>query len=64
MRWLIGLLIGLSAMLVLSGCERRIPKEELGKVIFEVPQVPGSEKPFIMPELEPLEKEKGEGRGE
>ncbi len=41
--------LGLLSML---GCDRRIPKEELGTVVFEVPVVPGSEKPPPMPELD------------
>ncbi len=36
------------------GCEQRIPKEELGTVVFQVPAVPGSENPPPMPELEGL----------
>ena len=39
-------------LLSILGCERRIPKEELGTVVFEVPAVPGAEKPPPMPELD------------
>ncbi len=39
-------------LLSILGCEQRIPKEELGTVVFEVPAVPGAEKPPPMPELE------------
>jgi hypothetical protein len=35
-----------------AGCERHVPKEDLGTVIFEVPAVPGSDKPPPMPEME------------
>jgi hypothetical protein len=38
-------------LLSILGCEQRIPKEELGTVVFEVPAVPGAEKPPPMPEL-------------
>ncbi len=41
-------------LLSILGCEQRIPKEELGNVVFEVPAVPGGEKPPPMPELEGL----------
>jgi len=41
-------------LLSILGCEQRIPKEELGTVVFEVPAVPGAEKPPRMPELEGL----------
>ena len=39
-------------LLSILGCEQRIPKEELGTVVFEIPAVPGTEKPPPMPELE------------
>jgi hypothetical protein len=39
-------------LLSIIGCEKRIPKEELGTVVFEVPAVPGAEKPPPMPELD------------
>ncbi|MGO9108167.1 MAG: hypothetical protein ACLP9L_02940 [Thermoguttaceae bacterium] len=41
-------------LLSILGCEQRIPKEELGTVVFEVPAVPGAEKPPPTPELEGL----------
>ena len=41
MRRLIGPMLALAAVLLVAvGCERRIPKEDLGKVVFEVPEVP------------------------
>ena len=39
-------------LLSIIGCEQRIPKEELGTVVFEVPAVPGSDKPPPTPELD------------
>ena len=36
------------------GCEQRIPKKDLGTVVFEVPAVPGSDKPPPLPEIEDL----------
>ena len=51
-RILLGLIL---TMLFASGCEQRIPKEELGTVIYEVPKVPGSEKSPAMPELDSAE---------
>jgi len=38
-------------LLWIFGCEQRIPKKELGTVVFEVPAVPGSDKPPPMPEI-------------
>jgi hypothetical protein len=38
--------------LSISGCEQRIPSKELGTVVFEVPAVPGSDKPPPTPGLE------------
>ncbi|MGA2253537.1 MAG: hypothetical protein ABSG53_02655 [Thermoguttaceae bacterium] len=42
-------------LLSILGCDKRIPKEELGTVVFEVPAVSGAEKPPPMPELEGVE---------
>ena len=39
-------------LLSILGCEQRIPKEELGNVVFEVPSVPGADKPPPTPELD------------
>jgi len=39
-------------LLSIAGCEKRIPKEELGTVVFEIPAVPGAEIPPPTPELE------------
>ena len=48
---------GLAALLLLGGCEQKVPKEELGTIIYEVPKVPGSEQPFKIPQLEGAAKE-------
>ena len=39
-------------LLATLGCEQRVPKEALGTVVFEVPAVPGSEKPPPLPGLD------------
>jgi hypothetical protein len=44
-------LCGLGLLSIL-GCEKRIPKEELGTVVFEIPALPGAEIPPRTPELE------------
>ena len=41
-------------LLSILGCEQRIPKEDLGTVVFEVPAVPGAETPPPLPELDSL----------
>jgi len=41
-------------LLSVLGCERRIPKDELGTVVFEVPAVPGADEPPPTPELKGL----------
>jgi hypothetical protein len=51
MRLCLTLLCGLGLFSII-GCEQRIPKEELGTVGFEVPTVPGAEKPPPTPELD------------
>ena len=52
LRW-----IALGVLLVpwasLSGCQSRASDEELGTIVYEVPKVPGSEKPFPLPDLDP-----------
>jgi len=35
----------------MAGCEQKVPKEELGTVVFEVPAVQGADKPYEMPQL-------------
>ena len=50
MRFRATLLCSLGLLSIL-GCEKRIPKEELGTVVFEVPPAPVP-KPASMPELE------------
>ena len=47
-----GVILVLVAATLIPGCGPKLSKEELGKVVFEVPKVPGSETPFPMPELD------------
>lgn len=47
-------LCGLGLLSMVLGCEQRIPKKDLGTVVFEVPAVPGSDKPPPLPEIEDL----------
>jgi hypothetical protein len=44
-------LIGL-VLLFAPGCGPEVPKEDLGKMIYEVPKVPGAEKTVELPELD------------
>ncbi|MBN1590235.1 MAG: hypothetical protein JW888_12040 [Pirellulales bacterium] len=50
-------LIGLTAFLALfpaaSGCGPSCSEEELGTIVHEVPEVPGSDKEFPLPKLDP-----------
>jgi len=34
-----------------AGCQPKASDEELGTVIYSVPQVPGTEQPYPLPEL-------------
>jgi len=52
LRWL-GLSILLVPWLVLSGCGPSYTDEERGTMVYEVPDVPGSDETFPMPELDP-----------
>ncbi len=47
------ILIGISACLVLlSGCEPTVAPEDLGTIQQGVPEIPGAEEPYEMPELD------------
>ncbi len=44
--------------ILLSGCGPALSERDLGTVIYEIPKVPGAEKPYKMPQLgEPSETE-------
>ena len=45
-------------LVVLEGCGPELSKSDLGTVVFEVPKVAGSDKPYAMPELGPPLKQK------
>ena len=40
-------------MLVSGGCGPNVTTEDLGQIVFEVPEVTGADKPYDMPELGP-----------
>jgi hypothetical protein len=48
------LLIGPSLLVagVMCGCGPRLSPEELGTIEYDIPKVPGSDKPYPLPELE------------
>jgi hypothetical protein len=48
---LIVLIGGAATVLAAGGCGRAGSEEDLGTVVFEIPQVPGVDTPFAMPEL-------------
>jgi len=39
-------------LIAAAGCGPAIPKEHLGKPLFEIPKVPGVEQPYQLPELD------------
>ena len=49
MRLVIGLM---SCLLLTAGCGPAIEREDLGTVSHHVPEVPGAEEPYRMPELD------------
>ena len=51
MRLLIGLILTFSFLLA-AGCGPAVPKEDLGTVSHQMPEVPGAEEPYKMPELD------------
>jgi len=38
-------------LLLASGCGPTVSREDLGTILDEIPEVPGAEKPFKLPEL-------------
>ena len=36
---------------LLPGCGPRLDKEDLGEVVFEIPDVPGAKQPYPLPEF-------------
>jgi hypothetical protein len=64
MRFPVGTLLAL-ALLCLgpSGCESEVSKGDLGTVVFEVPKVPGAEKPYVFPQLEQATEASGDATG-
>ncbi len=52
-----GICFGLLLTAPLAGCDPPLDPETYGRVIYDVPKVPGSEKPYPLPELEESEDE-------
>lgn len=46
-------LLALLLLFSTPGCAPRIPPEELGEVMKELPALPGTDQPYPLPELEP-----------
>jgi len=49
----VALTVILAFFLAASGCQRGCSEEDLGTIVHGVPDVPGSEKVFPLPELDP-----------
>ena len=47
-------------LLAIAGCGPRLSSDELGAVVHGIPQVPGSEKPYAMPQLDEEDKEQAD----
>ena len=58
--------IALAVLGLATGCGPAVPEEELGKVEFRVPNLPGAEERFALPPkvIEAKEKYSGEQEGE
>jgi hypothetical protein len=46
------LLVGLLLMAAGLACGPKVSPEQMGEVVFEVPDIPGTEEPYPLPELE------------
>ena len=54
MRLPVGLMLGLLVgVLAVGGCGPAIPPEELGTVLEEVPEIPGADEPYEIPDFGP-----------
>lgn len=45
------ILLALQMALFCGGCGPRLSQKDLGTVLYQVPQVPGSDKEFVVPGL-------------
>lgn len=52
--------LGVSLGLATAGCGPAVSDRELGEVIFEVPQVPGSEAAYVLPPVKPTAEQAAE----
>ena len=50
MRTLCGLMLGGLVAVLLCGCGPALSEEELGTAVFEVPEIPGAEEPYELPD--------------
>ena len=62
-KYFIGASLGL-AMVILGGCGPSVPEDDLGEVVFDVPEVSGAEEPYQLPEVKPGENDGNEIRDE
>lgn len=49
-----------AVLLLLSGCGPQVAQEDLGKIVYEVPKMPGSDKPYPLPPLEVSDASRGQ----
>lgn len=49
MRRFIGVLL---CSILLTGCDPSVPPEDLGTLLDEAPEIPGTDEPYEMPELD------------
>jgi len=52
-RWLAVLFGFLAALIAVPGCGPAVAKSDLGDIVYEVPQTPGTDEPFPIPEVVP-----------
>ena len=57
-------ILGLLCLLAVPGCERRVSNDELGTVVFTLPDVPGADKPPPTPELDALDEARSSSSSE
>ncbi len=52
-RWFLVTLGPLAILATLPGCGPAVSRSDLGEIKYEVPQVPGSERPYPIPDVGP-----------
>jgi hypothetical protein len=45
---------------VLAGCEPKLPEQQFGQIIYDVPKVKGADRPYPLPQIDDAEEKPSE----